>query len=96
MGLLDIAVLSALGLFAAYPFILQATGRLKSLLVPGPPSLDAVEKWRQRWVTLLITLSREIEAGKGGVGEQKQARMLCNELMWEIIGGDTTPAKPKT
>lgn len=96
MGLLDIAVLSALALFAAYPYILSATSGLTSLFAPGPPSLDAVEKWRQRWVTLLITLSREIEAGKGGVGEQKQARMLCNELMWEIIGGDSAPAKPKS
>jgi|LakMenEpi03Aug12_release.lakeMendotaPanAssembly.Ray.scaffolds.fasta_scaffold1084697_2 hypothetical protein len=93
MGLLDIAVLSALGILAAYPLILPALGWTAGLFAAG--SADSVEKWRQQWVTRLITLSREIESGKGGVGEQKQARMLCNELMWEIIGGDQTSAKSK-
>lgn len=92
MGLIDLAVLSALGLAAAYPLlkaaIQKASAFTRRAKVDSP---DAVEQWRQRWTALLITLGREIESGEGGLPRKDQALMLSKELMWEIIGGDTAP-----
>lgn len=89
MNRLDILVLSAMAAVAAFPLLRTAFARaVGALSRKDASSPDAVEQWRQKWTSLLITLGREIEAGSGSLTRQDEALRLSRELMWEIIGGE--------
>lgn len=96
MNRLDLLVLSAIGIAAAYPMLRSAAAwAVASFRKQGNVSPDSVEKWRQKWTALLITLGREIEGGSGSLTRQDEALRLSRELMWEIIGGEITSSAKK-
>lgn len=89
MNRLDLLVLSAIAAVAVFPMLRAAAVRaFGALSRKDTASPDSVEKWRQKWTSLLITLGREIEAGGGSLTRQDEALRLSRELMWEIIGGE--------
>lgn len=89
MNRLDLLVLSAIAAVAVFPMLRAAAVRAFGVLSrKDTASPDSVEKWRQKWTSLLITLGREIEAGGGSLTRQDEALRLSRELMWEIIGGE--------
>jgi hypothetical protein len=96
MNRLDLLVLSAIAVVAAYPLVRTAASRaVQAFRRQGSVSPDSVEKWRQKWTSLLITLGREIEGGSGSLTRQDEALRLSRELMWEIIGGEITSSAKK-
>lgn len=96
MNRLDLLVLSAIAAVAVFPLLRAAVVRaIGAASSKGAVSPDSVEKWRQKWTALLITLGREIEAGSGSLTRQDEALRLSRELMWEIIGGEGPSASKK-
>ncbi len=102
MGLIDIAVVSALALMAGWPWIASAIA-VASPITPrsAAPAVATAEDsheegWRQTWVSTLIDLIDQLEAGELPVENEQLALKLSKELLWEIIGGDgPQPSKSK-
>lgn len=87
MSLLDLAVISVLALVAAVPFGKKALTLVRKKAAPE----DTIEAWRQKWVSSLVTLGRDIESNPSMVNNPQQSTLLTRELTWEIIGGDAKP-----
>ena len=78
MTTLDWLVISSIALVAAYPLCVSYVHAIAGWSSGGKKG-DDIEAWRQRWVASLITLGREIEAGKGGLQSKPDAQRLAKD-----------------
>ena len=88
-SLIDLLVLSGIGIICLFPYALQYLRKLAPKPFPAPaPVVANHTQWQTHWTNTLIQLLNELEESG-----DPEAVSLTRDLMWQILGGgDRKPA----